>query len=73
MGPTDPRRLHAKPDIEPARITPIDIVFLTEVEVRAALVHLAGAEDPVVRDAVVETVRRVIERTRPYGMPLDEM
>ena len=53
-----------EPDITPCRLTPVDIVFLSEVEVRAILVHLAGHEDPVVSDAVVEATRKVLERTR---------
>jgi hypothetical protein len=64
VGPVEPRSVRI-PDIEPVRLTPVDIVFLSEVEVRATLVHLAGSPDPVVRDAVVAAVQRVLDRTRP--------
>jgi hypothetical protein len=65
VGPNEPRDICEVADITPARVTPIDIVFLTEVEVRAPLVHLAGSADPAVRDAVVGAVSRVVDRTRP--------
>jgi hypothetical protein len=54
-------------DTGPTRLTPVDIVFLSEVEVRAILVHLAGHEDRMISDAVVEATQRVLERTRSQG------
>jgi len=71
MGPAEPRRLDdmrrkraAAPDLTETRLTAIDVVSLTEVEIRATLVHLAGDPDPVVRDAVLDATRRVLQRTR---------
>jgi hypothetical protein len=49
----------------PDRLSALDIVGLTEVEVRAALIHLAGHQDPAIGAEVAETVRDVLERTRP--------
>lgn len=59
------RHLHAQPeDITPSRLTPIDVVTMTEIEVRATLVHLTGNPNPVVRDALLDAARGVFERTR---------
>jgi hypothetical protein len=53
------------PDIEPpSRLTPVDVVFLSNVEIRAVLTHLAGHPDPAVSEAVVEATEKVLERTR---------
>jgi hypothetical protein len=52
------------PDITPPRIGALDVASLTDIEVRAALVHLAGDPDPAVAAAVLDAVRRVLERTR---------
>lgn len=52
------------PDIQPVRLTAIDVVSLTNIEVRAALIHLAGHRDPVVAEAVLDAVQGVLERTR---------
>jgi len=53
-----------EPDIRPLRMTPIDVVALDNIEIRAVLVHLAGHEDPVVAEAVVDVVQKVLTRTR---------
>jgi hypothetical protein len=58
-----------EPDITPQRLTVIDIVTLTDRETRGALVLLAGSPDPVVTGALVDAVRRIVERTRVYGGP----
>jgi hypothetical protein len=52
------------PDIEPERLTAVDIASLDEREVRAALLLLAGHEDQAVAGAVVDAVRRILARTR---------
>jgi hypothetical protein len=52
------------PDIEPLRMSAIDIASLAPVEVYAVLVHLAGDADPVVTEALADAVRRVLARTR---------
>ena len=54
-------------DITPCRMTPVDVVFLSSVEVRAILVHLCGHADPVVRDALMEATQQVVTRTRGEG------
>jgi hypothetical protein len=46
------------------RLTAIDVVTLSTIEVRAILVHLAGHPDPVVASAVVDATRRTLTRTR---------
>jgi hypothetical protein len=51
-------------DIEPMRLGVIDIVTLSDRETRGALVLLAGNPDPVVTEALVDAVRRILERTR---------
>ena len=53
-----------EPDISPMRLSAIDIVCLTDRETRGALVLLAGNPDPVVTEALIEAVRRILERTR---------
>jgi hypothetical protein len=52
------------PDIEPERLTAVDIASLDDREVRAALIHLAGHQDQAVAGAVVAAVREVLARTR---------
>ena len=49
----------------PDRLTALDIVALTDVEVRASLIQAAGHSDPAVAEAVAEVVRFILERTRP--------
>ena len=56
-----------EPDISPMRLGAIDIVCLTDRETRGALVLLAGNPDPVVTEALIDAVRRILERTR--GIP----
>ena len=46
------------------RLGVIDIVTLSDRETRGALVLLAGNPDPVVTEALVDAVRRILERTR---------
>ena len=53
-----------EPDISPLRLSPIDVATLTDVEVRAILVKLAGHSDPAVYGAVVDVTRDVLVRTR---------
>jgi hypothetical protein len=53
-----------QPDIVPLRLGAVDVASLDNVEVRAALVLLAGHPDPVVTEAVVDAVRKVLLRTR---------
>jgi hypothetical protein len=53
-----------EPDIAPMRMTAIDIVCLTDRETRGALVLLAGNPDPAVTEALIDAVRRILERTR---------
>jgi hypothetical protein len=54
-----------EPDIAPMRLSAIDIVSLDSLECRAVLVHLAGNPDPIVTEALIDAVRRVLTRTRP--------
>jgi hypothetical protein len=58
-----------EPDITPQRLTAIDIVTLTDRETRGALVLLAGHPDPAVAGAVVDAVRKIVERTRVSPPP----
>lgn len=51
----------------PDRLTALDIVALTDVEVRASLIQAAGHQDPAVAEAVAEVVRYILEHTRPGG------
>jgi len=51
-------------DIQPIRMTPIDIASMDEIERIAILVHLAGNPDPVIAGAVVDAARDVLARTR---------
>jgi len=53
-----------QPDICPQRLSAVDVASLTHVETRAILVLLAGHPDPVVSGAVVDSVQRVLDRTR---------
>lgn len=52
------------PDIETVRMTPIDVVTLTSIEVYAVLVHLTGNSNPEVTEALLEATRTVLRRTR---------
>ena len=52
------------PDIEPQRMSATDVASLSPVEVYATLVHLAGHPDPVVTEALLDAVRRVLGQTR---------
>jgi hypothetical protein len=45
-------------------MSPVAVVFLSEPEAKAILIHLVGHEDPAVQDAVTEAARKVLERTR---------
>lgn len=69
MDPYGSRRSVAivEPDISPQRLTPVDVASLSNVEVRAILVRLAGHEDPSVAGAVVDAARETLERTRVSG------
>lgn len=53
-----------EPDIQPLRLSAVDVISLSPVEAFAVLVHLAGDRDPVVAGAVVDAVREVLARTR---------
>jgi hypothetical protein len=57
------------PDIEPTRMSAVDVASLSPVEVYAVLVHLAGNDDPVVTEALLDAVQRVLGRTRGQGWP----
>jgi hypothetical protein len=46
------------------RLSVIDIVTLSDRETRGALVLLAGNPDPIVTEALVDAVRRILRRTR---------
>ena len=52
------------PDIEPQRMSAIDVASLSPVEVYAILVHLAGDPEPVVTEALIKSTRAVLRRTR---------
>ena len=51
----------------PDRLTALDIVALTDVEVRAVLIHVAGHADPALAAAIAEETRAVLELTRGPG------
>lgn len=51
----------------PDRLSALDIVALTDVEVRAVLIHVAGHQDPAIAAMVAEEVRAVLELTRGPG------
>jgi hypothetical protein len=53
------------------RLTAVDIAMLTDVETRAALVHIAGHRDPALAAAAAEAVRDVLALTRPGADPAD--
>ena len=59
VHPLNPRR--------PDRLTALDIVALTDVEVRAVLIHVAGHADPALAAAIALEVRAVVEHTRGPG------
>ena len=50
------------------RLGAIDIVCLTDRETRGALVLLAGNPDPVVTEALIDAVRRILERAPIVGL-----
>ena len=52
------------PDIEPHRMSATDVASLSPIECYAVLVHLAGDPEPVVTEALISAVRRVLARTR---------
>jgi hypothetical protein len=52
------------PDIQPERMSAVDIASLAPVEAYAVLVHLAGSDDPAVTAALIDATRRVLARTR---------
>ena len=49
------------------RLSALDIVALTDVEVRAVIIHVAGHQDPAIAAMVAEEVRAVLELTRGPG------
>ena len=49
------------------RLSALDIVALTEVEVRASLIGIAGHPDPAVAAAAALVVTEILDRTRPGG------
>ena len=51
----------------PDRLSALDIVALTDVEVRAVLIHVAGHADPALAAAIAAEVRAVLELTRGPG------
>ena len=55
------------PDIQPERMSAIDVASLSPVECYAVLVHLAGNPDPVVASALIDAARRTLARTRIEG------
>jgi hypothetical protein len=55
----------------PARLSALDIVALTDVEVRAVIIHLAGHQDPAIAAEVAAEVRAILEHTRPGVDPDD--
>lgn len=55
----------------PDRLSALDIVALSDVEARAALLHLAGHQDPAIGAVVAETVRDILEHTRPGVDPAE--
>jgi hypothetical protein len=58
-----------QPDIEPTRLSAVDIASLAPVEMCAILVRLAGSDNPEVTQALIDTTRRVLTRTRVDGIP----
>lgn len=53
-----------EPDIQPPRVSATDIASLAPIETYAILVHLAGTDEPVVTHALLDSMRRVLRRTR---------
>ena len=51
----------------PDRLTALDIVALTDVEVRAVLIHVAGHADTDLAASIAAEVRAVVEHTRGPG------
>jgi hypothetical protein len=52
------------PDIEPQRMSAIDVASLAPIEAYAVLVHLAGSDNPDVTQELIDATRRVLSRTR---------
>jgi hypothetical protein len=57
------------PDIEPQRLSAVDVASLSPIETYAVLVTLAGDPDPVVTQALVDATRRILARTRAGEAP----
>jgi hypothetical protein len=66
-----PMSVHEINPRRPDRLSALDIVALTEVEVRASLIHLAGHQDPAIGALVAETVRDLLAHTRPGVDPAE--
>jgi hypothetical protein len=56
-----------EPDIQPQRMSSIDVLSLSNIERVAVLIHLAGHSDPVVAASVVDATEKVLTRTRVEG------
>jgi hypothetical protein len=53
-----------QPDIEPQRMSAVDIASLSPIECYAILTTIAGDPDPVVTAALVDATRKILARTR---------
>ena len=53
-----------EPDIQPQRMSSIDVLSLSNIERVAVLIHLAGHSDGAVAAAVVDATEKVLTRTR---------
>lgn len=53
-----------EPDIKPLRLSAVDMISLSPIEAYAILVHLAGSDDPVITEALLDATRKVLGRTR---------
>lgn len=53
------------------RLSALDIVALTDVEIRATLIGLAGHQDPAIAAAAAVVVTEILERTRPGTDPAE--
>ena len=51
-------------DIEPQRMSVIDVAVLTDIECYAVLVTMACDRDPVIAAALIRSVTAVLARTR---------
>lgn len=52
------------PDIQPERMSAIDVASLSPVECWSILVTLAGNPDPAVAEALLDATRKILARTR---------